>query len=221
VVAGQQTAENGLLYVLATQVYEGPRSFNQFGDQAVLAAFDDAGVELWRIELGGMPIDVVVVDGDPWVLQLADSTVSRFDAADGRILGHVTLDVADVSSWMIEAFGAMWVGVNNESPGGRPHLVRIDPDLSTTSIELLGHHANLMSGCDSCHRQRRRRRLGAAGCRWGGDGRPGHQSGDRHPGRPHRPRRLGRGRCTRPTTAHRAERALPRDERRCRVRTRA
>lgn len=49
---------------------------------------------------------------------------------------------------MVGAFGSVWT-TTGESPGGQ-RLVRIDPDLSTTSIEVVGHSLDLGGGCDSC-----------------------------------------------------------------------
>jgi hypothetical protein len=150
VVVDRVAADDGLLYLLASQVHEKPRPFHLFEEAAVLVAFDEAGVERWRTELDGTPTDVVVIDGDPWVLQVADHTVSRFNSSDGRALGQVTLEAAELSHWMVGAFGAAWIAVRQEPTDASPDLVRIDPDLSITSIELPSHNGPLMGGCDSC-----------------------------------------------------------------------
>ena len=57
-------------------------------EDAVLAAFDDAGTELWRTELDGSPREVVAVAGDVWVKQ-ADDRLSRIDGSEGRVVGQV------------------------------------------------------------------------------------------------------------------------------------
>ncbi len=56
-------------------------------DEAVLAAFDDAGTELWRTELDGTPVKVVAVAGDVWVLHSA-GRLSRINASNGRVVGQ-------------------------------------------------------------------------------------------------------------------------------------
>jgi len=128
-------------------------------ETAVLAAFDDAGVELWRTELDGKPTDVVVVDGDPWVAR-EDWTVSRINASDGRILDDVTIEDEDGHALGVSrrlefgpwAFGSVWVApVEPSGPGGlvRGRLIRIDPDLSTTSIEIPPVHHQGDSGLDA------------------------------------------------------------------------
>src|SRR4051794_10213789 len=136
-------ADDGHTYVLA-----GRGTAVGFSEIAVLAAFDGDGVERWRIEMDRTPTDVVIVDGDPWVLQAADGTVSRIDASDGRILGDVTLEPDDRGSWLVGAFGSVWATAREPSGGQR--LVRIDPDLSLTSIGLSGNSFDLGGGCDSC-----------------------------------------------------------------------
>ena len=87
--AGRVAAEDGDVYVLTGRDGEPPDT----GDtsSAVLAAFDDAGVERWRTELDGKPSDLAIADGDPWVSH-GDGTVTRIDSSDGRILDHVTIE---------------------------------------------------------------------------------------------------------------------------------
>jgi hypothetical protein len=134
--ADSMVSGDGGLYVLAGQAFEEPRPFNQFMQTAVLVAFDDAGVERWRVQLDGRPTDVAVVDGDPWVLHLDDNSVSRISADDGRILGQVTLDAPVRDNMLFGAYGTVWVSVIRESRVDLADLVRIAPDLSTTTIEL-------------------------------------------------------------------------------------
>ena len=103
----------------------------------VLAAFDDAGVELWRTELDWFPGDMVLIGGDLWVARRdEDRTVTQIDASDGRILGQ--LNIRDVDS-MVEAFGWLWVTTTEPSGVGlgAGRLVRIDPDQPTSSVEQL------------------------------------------------------------------------------------
>jgi hypothetical protein len=112
----------------------------------VLAAFDDAGVELWRTELDWWPGDMVVVDGDLWVSRHdGDRSVSRIDASTGRILGQ--LNVRDIDS-MVEAFGSLWATTTEPSGVGvgAGRLVQIDPDLSTTS----GEHVSVVTTFEEC-----------------------------------------------------------------------
>ena len=174
VPADRLATGDGVLYVLANKPNASDGSLSVHEERAVLAAFDDAGVERWRIELDRTPTDVVVVDGDPWVLQGAwstqdaEPTVTRIDAVDGRILGQVELDVFAVSDWIVGSFGAVWIAVQQTSFTDRPNLVRVDPDLSTTQIDLPSN--GLDSGCDSC---RGPRIVGGAGALWvplGNDG---------------------------------------------------
>ncbi|HUC33720.1 MAG TPA: hypothetical protein VMS14_09970, partial [Ilumatobacteraceae bacterium] len=174
VPADRLATGDGVLYVLANKPNASDGSLSVHEERAVLAAFDDAGVERWRIELDRTPTDVVVVDGDPWVLQGAwstqdaEPTVTRIDAVDGRILGQVELDVFAVSDWIVGSFGAVWIAVQQTSFADRPNLVRVDPDLSTTQIDLPSN--GLDSGCDSC---RGPRIVGGAGALWvplGNDG---------------------------------------------------
>ena len=81
--------------------------------------------------------EVVAVAGDVWVKQ-ADDRLSRIDGSEGRVVGQV--EVANADS-MIGAFDPLWVltmivdtdGSENEHP---VQLIRVDPDLSTTTIEL-------------------------------------------------------------------------------------
>ena len=102
-------------------------------ETAVLAAFDDAG-ELWRIELAGRPTDVVVVDGDLWVSR-EDGTLARIDPSDGRVLGQATIEPFMA---VVGGFGSVWAipGLFDPELSGPGRVVRIDPNLSTTSVEL-------------------------------------------------------------------------------------
>jgi len=134
--------------VLPGQIAEPPPS-GEFlvnsTETAVLAAFDDSSQELWRTELDGRPTDVAVADGDPWVV-FEDGTVSRIDASDGRIVGSVTLaSIGAPPEPMVGAFGSLWVHTDD---GASEHIVRVDPDLSTTRIEI----PSLPAECDNCPR---------------------------------------------------------------------
>ena len=113
----------------------------------VLAAFDDAGVELWRTELeNGRPTDVVVFDGDLWVSRAdGDWTLARIDASNGRILGRFSIGAAES---VVGAFDSLWATILEPSGVGRGagRLVRIDPDLSTTDDE----HVSVVTTFDEC-----------------------------------------------------------------------
>lgn len=126
---GGVAKDGGRTYVLAGRADAEPVDQTE---TVVLASFGDDGVERWRTELeGGAPSGVVVADGDPWVSR-DDGTVTRIDASDGRVLGHITLEGI---GGLVGAFGSVWATAGATPPGpGR--LVRIDPDLSTTTIEL-------------------------------------------------------------------------------------
>ena len=127
--------EDGRLYVLAGHYRsEVDRLFAP--EASALAAFDDDGVELWRTDLGRRPGDVIIVDGDPWVLHQTGPTVSRIDASDGRLIGDLT--VKRMRS-VIGAFGSAWVTSQEgtEDGIGPGRLIRIDPDgLSATNIDV-------------------------------------------------------------------------------------
>jgi len=120
--------EGGHTYVLAARAGDEPLGKT---DISVLSAFDEDGVERWRSELDGAPSGLVVLDGDLWVSGGA-GTVSRVDASDGRVLGEIRLGAI---GGLVAAFGSVWV-TTGATPPGPGRLVRIDPDLSTTSIEL-------------------------------------------------------------------------------------
>jgi PQQ-like domain len=141
---GRVAKDGDRTYVLPGQIEEPPPGVDKYLVQgtgtAVLAAFDDSGRELWRTELDGGPTDVVVADGDPWVAR-GDGTVSRIDASDGRILDSVTLPGMPDS--MVGAFGSVWVHTLERAS---EHMVRVDPDLSMTSVEI----PSLPAGCDAC-----------------------------------------------------------------------
>jgi hypothetical protein len=126
--------EDGDVYVLAGGDDEPPDTGE--ASSTVLAAFDDAGVERWRTELEGAPSDVAIADGDPWVSH-GEGIVTRLDSSDGRILDHVTLEHTGSSVPMMGAFGSVWA-TPGDSQGRSSRLVRIDPDLSTSTIELGG-----------------------------------------------------------------------------------
>jgi hypothetical protein len=128
-VAMSITEEDGRRYVLAGRVRNDPDPLFA-PEEAVLAAFDDAGRELWRTELDGGPGDVVVTDGDLWVARRV-GTLSRIDAADGRVLGDVKVEGM---TGFAGAFGSLWVG--SIAPSGPGELLRIDSDLSITTIEI-------------------------------------------------------------------------------------
>ncbi len=132
---GNMARADGRTYVIAGR-YETEEDLLFAPDEAVLAAFDDRGSELWRIELDGTPIRVVVVDDDLWIRSYAEEgNLTRVDSSTGRVLGRLTIDhMVDIAG----GFGSLWVqtdaGIYGE--GSRRQVVRIDPDLSTTSIEI-------------------------------------------------------------------------------------
>ena len=100
-------------------------------DEAVLAAFDDIGTELWRIDLDDSPRRVVGVAGDVWVSH-ETGALSRFDASDGRFIDRVTVG----DTWSLFApFGSVWVRTLDVEVGSG-QLIRVHPDMSTTTIEL-------------------------------------------------------------------------------------
>ena len=102
-------------------------------EEAVLAAFDDDGRELWRTELDGGPRGVVVRNGDLWVArQGAASTLTRIDASDGRILGDIRIPFMHD---MIAAFDSLWV-LTLGGEANPNQVIRVDPDLSTTTVDL-------------------------------------------------------------------------------------
>jgi hypothetical protein len=111
--------------------YTGPGSLLRTPDTAVLAVFDSAGVQLSRTELDGAPDRAVVVGDHIWIVRGNAETVSLIDAADGRQLGQVHI-AAQVSEFA--AFGSLWVEAGYER--GNQRLMRIDPDLTTTTVEL-------------------------------------------------------------------------------------
>jgi hypothetical protein len=127
--------EDGRLYVLAGHYRsEVDRLFTP--ESAVVAAFDDAGIERWRTELDKRPSDVVLVDGDPWVIHNDAKTVSRIGASNGRLLGDFTMK--DIRA-VVGAFGSAWVMSQEatEDGTGPGRLVRVDPDdLSTTRVDV-------------------------------------------------------------------------------------
>lgn len=103
----------------------------------VLAAFDGAGVESWRIQLDGTPLDVVTLTGDLWVSHGA-GTLSRIDSSDGRVISRATIGET-LGYPMVGAFRSVWVQTRDT---GR--VVRVYPDLATTSVEL----PLFLSSCD-------------------------------------------------------------------------
>ena len=144
---GRVARADGRTYVLPGLLDELPASEGEYQlihpERAVLAAFDDAGRELWRTELDGFPSDVVVVDGDPWVSR-EDGTVSRIDATNGRTLGSVALSSAgDKRAYdMIGAFGSVWVHKSNLD-GRVEELIRVDPDMTMRPFDLPPRNLNL------------------------------------------------------------------------------
>jgi hypothetical protein len=98
-------------------------------EDGLLTAFDENGGELWRTELDGTPVEVVVAVGDLWVAHRI-GTVSRIDSSDGGVLGKAT--IGETSGYaLVGAFGSVWV--DTWDPMG---LVRIYPDMSTTVVEF-------------------------------------------------------------------------------------
>jgi hypothetical protein len=129
---GNMDRADGRTYVIAGR-YETETDLYFPPDEAVLAAFDDVGTELWRIDLDGTPRKVVAVAGDVWVWHRTGA-LSRIDASDGRFIDRVT--VGDAWS-MFAAFGSVWVRTLNVVEGSASgQLIRVDPDMSTTTIEL-------------------------------------------------------------------------------------
>ncbi|MDP9145503.1 MAG: PQQ-like beta-propeller repeat protein [Actinomycetota bacterium] len=125
-VAQSVARSENITYVLTGRV-QGQQDILFAPEAGLLAAFDDTGAELWRTELDGTPLEVVVVAGDLWVSHGA-GTVSRIDSSDGRVLDQVT--IGDTGR-LVGAFGSVWVETGD--PAG---LVRVHPSLSTTSVEV-------------------------------------------------------------------------------------
>jgi hypothetical protein len=123
---------DGRTYVIAGR-YETEMDRFTPPDEAVLAAFDDVGRELWRTEVDGAPRGVVVLNHDVWVSRQGEAaTLTHIDASDGRVLGDIRIPyMMD----MITAFDSLWVLTID--PMANPNkLIRVDPDLSTTTVEL-------------------------------------------------------------------------------------
>jgi hypothetical protein len=142
-VGGGLARADGRTYVLAGR-YETEEDLLFIPEDAVVAAFDGAGTELWRTELDGSPSNtttarqIVAVAGDVWVWQ-PNGGLCRIDGSDGRIVGQI--DVENFDS-MIGAFDSLWVLTRiidtDDSEDRHPvELIRVDPDLSTTAIELV------------------------------------------------------------------------------------
>ena len=104
-VAPSVTRSETITYVLAGRV-QGQQDILFAPEAGLFAAFDDTGAELWRTELDGTPLEVVVVAGDLWVSHGA-GTVSRIDSSDGRVLDQVT--IGDMGGRAVGAFGSVWV----------------------------------------------------------------------------------------------------------------
>lgn len=144
---GNMARADGRTYVIAGR-YETEDDLLFAPDEAVLAAFDDRGSELWRIELDGTPIRVMVVDDDLWVRSYAEEgNLTRIDSSTGRVLGRLTIDyLGDIAA----GFGSLWAqtdeGIYGE--GSRRQVVRVDSDLSTTSIEIPPSRG--LDECDPC-----------------------------------------------------------------------
>ena len=111
-------------------------------ETSVLAAFDDAGVELWRTELDGAPSDVVVVDGDLWVScrgwRRDGVTDRRLRRAGTRPSDHRAVDS------MVGAFGSVWF--ESYHPGPRRDWSGSIPICRPTSIEI----PVVATECDYC-----------------------------------------------------------------------
>jgi len=123
---------DGRTYVIAGR-YQTEGDLLRAPEEAVLAAFDDVGRELWRTELDGRPTRVVVLNGDLWVYREEAAALTRIDSSDGRVLGDVTIDQYVMD--MVAAFESLWVLIN-DSDANPIQLMRIGPDLSTTTVEL-------------------------------------------------------------------------------------
>lgn len=96
---------------------------------AVLAAVDQSGAEVWRIELGDFPLGLTVVDGHIWVSH-APGTLSRIDPADGTVTGTVTIGESLRPS-TLGAFGSVWVEAEETN-----QVFRVGSDLSATAIRV-------------------------------------------------------------------------------------
>jgi hypothetical protein len=127
---GAVARADGRTYVLAGR-YETEADRFSTPQRAVLAAFDDAGVELWRTEIDGSPHDIEAIAGDLWVLR-GDTTLLRIDSSNGEVLEDVNIgDAFDMTG----AFGSLWIG-SYDPTDGAVQLAHVSPDLSTTTIEL-------------------------------------------------------------------------------------
>jgi hypothetical protein len=115
----QVARADGRTYVIAGRY--------QSEQEAVLGAFDDGGRELWRIELDGEPRAIEALDGDLWVVR--GDGVTQIDASDGRVLGEIAVHAMDI----VAAFDSLWV---LEQLGSPFRVIRVDPDLSTTTIDI-------------------------------------------------------------------------------------
>ena len=112
------TAVDGRTYVIAGR-YETETDRFFAPEEAVLAAFDDAGRELWRTELDRTPTKVVAVADDVWVLH-ETGALSWIDASDGRFIDRVFVGDA----WSVfAAFGSVWVYALDLG-GGSGQLIR-------------------------------------------------------------------------------------------------
>ncbi len=144
---GNMARADGRTYVIAGR-YEAEEDLLSAPEEAVLAAFDDRGSELWRIELDGTPIRVVVVDDDLWVRSYAEQgNLTRIDSSTGRVLGRLTIDhMVDIAG----GFGSLWVQTDARifGEGSQRQIVRVDSDLSTTSIEIPPSRG--VDECDPC-----------------------------------------------------------------------
>jgi hypothetical protein len=105
---------------------------------AILAAFNRAGVEEWRIELEGAPTAPFVVAGHIWVHH-RDGTLSRIDPSNGRVIdADIAVNIQNVAG-VGGALGWLWAMTGDvaDPAAGPPRLVRIDPDdMSMRSVDL-------------------------------------------------------------------------------------
>lgn len=127
-VAQSVTRSENITYILTGRV-QGHQDILFDPEDGVLTAFDDARGELWRTELDGTPVEVVVAVEDLWVGHRI-GTVSRIDFSDGRVLGQATIGET-LGYAMVGAFGSVWVDT-----WGPVSLVRVYPDLSTAVVDL-------------------------------------------------------------------------------------
>jgi len=119
------TRADGRTYVLA---YHGISDEDPDNDFPLLAAFDDAGRELWRTVPDGYPSAIAVALRNLWLSDL--STVSRIERSNGQVVDDIA--IGEHFS-LLAAFGSVWV-LQGGTRVSRD-LLRIDPD-GWTTVEL-------------------------------------------------------------------------------------